>query len=97
MEVIDQPLSRGRNRMLILNRPGDRPIGIQQHAAIVYDPRDKRTAPARFACDGLCRRKALGVLLESFEAEEFSAYRLFQIRKKNGRKLILIHNGNQGV
>jgi hypothetical protein len=34
------------------------------------------------------------VLLEPFEAEKFSAYRFFLIRKKNGRKLILVHNGN---
>ena len=77
MEVVDQPLSRGRNLMFFLNRPGDRPIGIQQHSAVVHDPRDKRTALARFVRDRLCRRKALGVLFEPFQAEEFSAYRLF--------------------
>ena len=92
VEVIDQPFSRGRNRMLLLNRMGDRPIGIQQHAAVVHDPRDKRAAPARFVRDYLRRRKALGVLFEPLQAEEFSANRLFRFGKDNGRWLILLHS-----
>src|SRR6266550_3410427 len=85
MEVIDQPLSRRRNLMLFLNRAGDRPIGIQQHSAVVHDPRNKRAAPARFFRDGLCCRKALGVLLEPFQTEQFGAYRLLQVRQEKGK------------
>src|SRR6266702_3187088 len=60
-------------------------------AAVVHDPRDKRAAPARFVRDYLRRRKALGVLFEPLQAEEFSANRLFRFGKDNGRWLILIH------
>ena len=49
-----------------------------------------------FARDSLRRRKALGVLLKPFKAEEFSADRLFQITKSGGRQWILIHSRNSG-
>jgi len=40
--------------------------------------------------------QTFGVLLEPLQAEKFSAYRLFQIRKENGRRLIRTHCGIQG-
>jgi hypothetical protein len=95
MKIIDQPLSRGRNRVFLLYFASDGAIGIQQDASVVHDTGKKRTAPGSFLRDGLCRRKTLGVLLEPFQAEEFSAYRLFRIRKKNGRRLIRAHYRNQ--
>ena len=92
MEVVDQPFSRGRNRLFLLNRPSYDAVGIEEHAAVLEDTRNERAALACDGCDDLCCRKALGMLLESLEAEKFGADRFFQIRKEDVRRLILLHS-----
>jgi hypothetical protein len=70
--------------MPVSNRKGDQAIGLQQNSAVIHDAWDERTTAARFSRDHLRGGEALGVLLEPFQTEKFSADRLFQIGKKNG-------------
>ena len=95
VEVVDQPFRRRRDRMLVLNRPSDGAVGISSTRPFSRTRGRSGRPRLDFVRDDLRRRKALGVLLEPLQAEEFSADRLFQIRKKNGRRLIRTHCENQ--
>ena len=84
VEVIDQPLGCGGNLMLLMNRPGNGPVGFQQHAPVLQDTRSEQPTRPRFGEHDLRSRKAFSVLLEALDAEELGADGLFQVRAKGG-------------
>ena len=90
VEVINQPLRGGRDGMLLLNRPSDGAIGFQQHPTVVDNAGDQKAAPPGFFFYSLSRGKALRVLLQPFQAEQFGTDRFFRVGKKNGRSLVAI-------
>ncbi|HEV8242886.1 MAG TPA: hypothetical protein VGQ07_02750 [Nitrospirales bacterium] len=84
VEVIDQPLGCGGNLMLFLNRPGNGPVGLQQHAPVLQDTRSEQPALPRFGENDLRSGKTFSVLLEALDAEELGADGLFQVRANAG-------------
>ena len=46
VEIVDQPFGRRRDHALLLNRASDRPVSVQEHAAVLSDdPRHERPSP----------------------------------------------------
>jgi hypothetical protein len=82
VEVVDQPLGGRRDRPLLSNRVANRPIGGEQHPAVVAKPLCERSATGGPARDALRSREALRMLLEAFDAEEFGADRIFAVRTR---------------
>ncbi len=67
--------------MLLLNRPGDSPVGLQQRTAILQDARSDWPSLPRLGGDDLRSRESFSVLLEAFDTEELGTDGLFQIGK----------------
>jgi hypothetical protein len=84
VEVVDQPLRARRDRVTVVDDPGDRVIRAQQHAVVVGEAAAQRVSRARSLADSLCSREALGVLLESLDAEQLGADRIFRIGERLG-------------
>ena len=61
VEVIDQPLGCGGNLMLLMNRPGNGPVGFQQHAPVLQDTRSEQPTRPRFGEHDLRSRKERAV------------------------------------
>ena len=76
VEVIDQPFRRRRDRAFLPDGLGGQAIRLAQHASVVLDARQQRTAPPRPAHDALSGREALGVLFEALDAKELRPDRL---------------------
>ncbi|RDJ93706.1 hypothetical protein B4Q13_20115, partial [Lacticaseibacillus rhamnosus] len=81
-EVVDEPLGGRRDGAFFLDGLCDGAIGSEQHARVVGEPRQQRAATARVVGDTLGGRQTLCVLLESFDAEELGANRLFGVGKE---------------
>ena len=76
VEVIDEPFRRRGDRPLLPDGPGHDAVGLAQEASVVLDP-PQQLAALRRAHDGLGRGQALGMLLESLDAEQLGTNRLF--------------------
>ncbi len=81
VEVVDQPLRRRGDRALLADGFRDGAVGSKENAAVVDEPRQQAPPAARVVRYALRGREALGVLLESLNAEELSADGLFGVRE----------------
>jgi len=81
VEIVDQPLGRRGDRALLADRSRDGAVGSEESAAVVDEPRQQAPPAARVVRYALRGREALGVLLESLDAEELSADGLFGVRE----------------
>jgi len=81
VEVVDQPLCCRGDRALLADRFRDGAVGSKENAAVVDEPRQQAPPAARVVRYALRGREALGVLLESLNAEELSADGLFGVRE----------------
>ena len=73
MIVVDQPFRRRRDRAALVDRLGDRAIGVEQHRRVVGEPARQRMALGRLRRHRLRDREAPRVLLEALDAEELFA------------------------
>ena len=85
VKVVDQPFRRRRDRALLADGGGDDAVRLAEHATVVLDARQQAPPPARPVRDGLGRRQALGVLLESLDAEELGTDRALARRRRDQR------------
>ena len=58
----------------------------EQHPAVVAEPRRERSASPRLRRDTLRPGEALGVLLQTLDAEQLAADRLFRFRPGHARQ-----------
>ena len=79
MEVVEQPFVRGRDGAVLANSLLDASVRAQEHAAVLLEPPGQVTTDSRAGGGVLSGRKALGMLLEALDAEEFLANELFVI------------------
>ena len=70
--------------MLLLNRPGNGPVGLQQHTPVLQDARSEQPTLPRFGENDLRSRKTFSVLLEALDAEDLSTDGLFQVGEDAG-------------
>jgi len=73
--------SAAADRALLADRFRDDAVGSKENAAVVDEPRQQAPPAARVGGHALRGREALGVLLESLDAEELGADGLFGVRK----------------
>ncbi len=76
VEVVDEPFRRRRDRALLADGVGDHAVRVAKHAAVVFHALQQPPPPTRPPHDALGRRQALGVLLESLDAEELGTDRV---------------------
>ena len=81
VEIVDQPLGRRGDRALLADRFREGAVGSEESTAVVDEPRQQAPPAARVVRYALRGREALGVLLESLNAEELSADGLFGVRE----------------
>ena len=86
VEVVDQPLRGGRDRALFAHRCADRAVRGEQHAAVVAQPSREGTPSRAPTGHALRRRQALGMLLETLDAEELGADRRFAVPLRTRRQ-----------
>src|SRR6266849_9517417 len=77
--------------MLLLNRPSDSPVGLQQRAAVLQNARSDWASLPRLGGDDLRSRESFSVLLEALDTEELGTDGLFQIGKDAGGCPCRIH------
>ena len=85
MVVVEQPLGGRGNGASLADRVGDGAIGFEQNRLVFPQPNGERSPRHRPRGDGLGRRKALGMLLETLDTEEFLADGLFVIPRRRPR------------
>jgi hypothetical protein len=77
--VVEQPLGGRRDRPALPDRAGDGAIGVEQDRFVLLHPHGERPPAPRARGDRLRRCEALGMLLETLDAEELLADRLFVV------------------
>jgi hypothetical protein len=75
MIIVDQPFSRGRDELFFADRCGDCAITTEQYPGVISETRRQWQTCRRLRRDALSQCKALRVLLEPFDAEEFAPNR----------------------
>jgi len=76
--VIDEPLGCRGDWLILARGLGDGTVRLEQHPAVVSQPRRERPAPLGSGRHRLCCGEAFGMLLQALDAEELRADRLFQ-------------------
>ena len=78
--------------MLLLNRPDNDSVGLQQHAAVLQNTRNAEGILSRFGEDDLRGRKTFSLLLEAFDAENLGADGLSLVRNDavGGRTVLIV-------
>ena len=71
--------------MLLLGRPGNDSVGLQQQATVLQNSRSEYGIVSRFGEDDLRSSKTFSMLLEASDAEDFGADGLFLVRNDCGR------------
>ena len=71
--VVDQPFGRRRDGAALVDRSGDRAVGVEQYGSVVGEPVGQRMTPGRLRRDRLRDREASRVLLQAFDAEQLLA------------------------
>ncbi len=66
---------------LLLDRPSEDPIRLEEHAAVLGDAGLDGASPAGRVGDGLDGGEDLGVLFQPLDAEELLEDRLLQLRR----------------
>jgi len=77
--VVEQPLGGRCNRATLADRACDGAIRFEQNRLVVFQSSGERSPGRRPRGDGLGRRKALGMLLETLDTEELLADGFFVI------------------
>ena len=78
--VVDEPLGGRCDRAVVLDRPSEDPIRLEEHAAVLGDAGLDGATPAGCVGDGLDGGEDLGVLFQPLDAEELLEDRLLQLR-----------------
>ena len=84
--VVEQPLGGRRDCATLADRFRDGAIRLEQNRLVVLQPCGKAAPGRRRRGDGLCRRKALGMLLEALDTEELLADGFFVIPRRGLRR-----------
>ena len=79
MEVVDEPFSGRCDRSFVLDRLGQRPVGLEEHATVLCDPRPDGVSGARLPGDRLGGREGFAVLLQALDAEELGDDRVCRV------------------
>ena len=69
VEVVEEPLGRRGDRLLVLDRPGQDAVCLKQDAAVLGDARSDRVSPPGGVGHRLGGGEGLRVLLEPLHAE----------------------------
>ena len=77
-EVVDEPFGGGGDGAFVLDRASQNAVRLQQDAAVLGDPGLDGVSPARRIRDLLGGGQGLGMLLQTFHAEELGEDRLFE-------------------
>ena len=78
VEVVDEPLGRRRDRTVLLDRPGEDAVRLEEHAAVLGDAGLDGASAARRRGDRLDGSENLGVLFQPLDAQELLEDRLLQ-------------------
>ena len=79
VEVVDQPLCPGSDRVTFVDDGRDRVVRAEEHPAVVGEPAAQRVSRSRSRSDSLRQREALAVLLEALGAEQLLADQLLGV------------------
>jgi len=83
-EVVDEPFGRRRDRTLVLDRPGQNPVRVDQHTTVVRDAGLDGVSPMGCERDRLCGCQRTRVLFEPLDAEQFVQDRAPDARSARG-------------
>jgi hypothetical protein len=80
MEVVEDPLRRGRYELGPVNIGGQAPVGVMERGRVVVDPGEERadSAPGTAGQRETCGQRP-GALLEAFDAQQFGAEGSFRL------------------
>ena len=84
VEVVEQPLVRGCDGVLLADSLLDALIRVEEHPAVVLQTFDEVSAAFRTGGDVLRSREAFSMLFETLDAEELAANQLFRVRLEHG-------------
>ena len=79
VEIVDQPFCRRGDRPFLTDGLGDSAVRLEEHPPVVLDAWQQPTPMPGCGRDRLGSGKALGVLLQTLDAEEFCPNRLFEL------------------
>ena len=80
VEVVEEPLGRRRDGLLVLDRPGQDAVRVEQDAAVLGDARSYGVSPTGRVGHRLGGGEGLRVLLEPLHAEQFREDGLSEFR-----------------
>src|SRR5205085_4508138 len=83
--IVEQPLGGRRHRVPLAGRASDGAVCFEENRLIVLQPRREASAGYRPRGSLLGRGEALGMLLQTFDTEEFLADGVFSIPRRSGR------------
>ena len=83
--VVDQPFGRRGDRAALIDRSGNRAVGMQQNGAVVGEAAGQRMTPDRLRRDRLRGRKATRVRLQALDAEQLFANGFAAVPRRGGR------------
>src|SRR6266536_240633 len=85
VEVVDEPFRRGRDRALFPDRVGDRAIGLEEDASVLFQPWKERFSLSKTVRETVLGPQPLRELLQVLGRIELRANRLFEAGKGEDR------------